>query len=105
MSGPAPMVDGPLIKTPSLVRSSLIVMAGYVASKAVGVVRDPLIARIFGAGEQLDAYYAAFNIPDLLFTLIAGGALASVFIPIFTDALAQRGQTQAWRVASAVINL
>ena len=48
-------------------------MAGYVASKAVGVVREPLIARTFGAGEQLDAYYAAFNVPDLLFTLIAGG--------------------------------
>ena len=88
-----------------LLRSTLIVMAGYLASKAVGVVREPIIARTFGAGEQLDAYYAAFNVPDLLFTLIAGGALASVFIPVFADAMTQRGQAEAWRVASATINL
>jgi putative peptidoglycan lipid II flippase len=99
------MVNASGVRASSLVRNTLIVMAGYVASKAIGVVREPLIARTFGAGEQLDAYYAAFNIPDLLFTLIAGGALASVFIPVFTDALARRGQSEAWRVASAVINL
>lgn len=95
----------PASAQPSLARSTLIVMAGYVASKAVGVIREPLIARTFGAGKQLDAYYAAFNVPDLLFTLIAGGALASVFIPVFTDTLARRGQPEAWRVASAIINL
>lgn len=90
---------------PSLVRNTIIVMSGYLATKIVALVREPLIARAFGTSEQLDAYYAAFNIPDLLFTLIAGGALASVFIPIFTDALSARGQADAWRVASAVINL
>lgn len=79
-------------------------MAGYLASKLVGLARDPLIARAFGARPELDAYYAAFNIPDLLFTLIAGGALATAFIPVFTEALSQRGRTDAWRLASAVIN-
>ena len=80
-------------------------MAGYLLTKLVALVREPLIARAFGTSDQLDAYYAAFNIPDLLFTLIAGGALASVFIPIFMDALNRRGQAEAWQVASAVINL
>ncbi len=91
--------------THSLVRNTAIVMGGYLLTKLVALVREPLIARAFGTGDQLDAYYAAFNIPDLLFTLIAGGALASVFIPIFTDALNRRGRAEAWRVASAVINL
>ena len=89
----------------SLARDTLIVMAGYLASKAVGVVREPLIGRAFGTGEQLDAYYAAFKIPDLLFTLIAGGALVTVFIPLFAETHAKRGEEPAWRMASAVLNL
>src|SRR5437870_11518282 len=93
------------MRSPSLLRSTMIVMGGYLLTKLVALVREPLIARAFGTGEQLDAYYAAFNILDLLFTLIAGGALASVFIPIFTDALNRRGREPAWQVASAIINL
>jgi len=89
---------------PSLLRSTLIVSAGYFASKLVGLARDPLIARAFGAQPELDAYYAAFNIPDLLFTLIAGGALATAFIPVFSEALAHRERAAAWQIASAVIN-
>src|SRR5437762_11217457 len=90
---------------PNLLRPALIVMGGYLLTELVALVREPLIARAFGTSAQLDAYYAAFNLPDLLFTLIAGGALASVFIPIYADALKQRGQVEAAQVASAVINL
>ncbi len=93
------------MKSTNLFRATLVVMSGYLVSKLVGIVREPLIARAFGTGESLDAYYAAFNIPDLLFTLIAGGALATAFIPLFTEALSQRGRDEAWRMASAVINL
>ena len=46
-------------------------MSGYLVTKVVALVREPLIGRAFGTSDQLDAYYAAFNIPDLLFTLIA----------------------------------
>ncbi|HZY45318.1 MAG TPA: murein biosynthesis integral membrane protein MurJ, partial [Anaerolineae bacterium] len=49
-------------------------------------------------------YYAAFGLPDLLFTLIAGGALASAFIPIFSAYLSRDDRSGAWRLASAVIN-
>ena len=90
---------------PNLLRPALIVMGGFMLTKLVALVREPLIARAFGTSAQLDAYYAAFNLPDLLFTLIAGGALASVFIPIYASALKQRGHVEAERVASAVINL
>jgi len=83
------------MRSPNLLRNTLIVMSGYLITKVVALVREPLIARAFGTSEQLDAYYAAFNIPDLLFTLIAGGALASVFIPIYADAMQQRLSTSA----------
>jgi hypothetical protein len=48
--------------------SSAIVMGGFLASKAIGVVRQSIIAATFGASGQLDAYYAAFKLPDLLLT-------------------------------------
>jgi putative peptidoglycan lipid II flippase len=51
-----------------------------------------------------DLYYAAFGLPDLLFTLIAGGALASAFIPVFSSYLIREDRTGAWKLASAVIN-
>lgn len=86
-------------------RAAVIVIAGYVASKAIALVRDRAIAQSFGASAVLDAYYAAFNIPDLLFTLIAGGALATAFIPVFAERLAldDEGHRVAWALASNVL--
>jgi putative peptidoglycan lipid II flippase len=71
----------------------------------MGLVRNMIIARQFGIGADLDAYYAAFKMPDLLFTVVAGGALATAFIPVFTDVLAHAGLARAWRLASAITNL
>jgi putative peptidoglycan lipid II flippase len=85
--------------------STLIVAAGFGAAKLTGVLNDFIIARLFGAGRELDAYYAAFGLPDLLFTLIAGGALAAAFIPVFTSYLATSEREHAWKLASGVINL
>ena len=84
--------------------SSAIVMGGFLASKAIGVVRQSIIASTFGASDQLDAYYAAFKLPDLLLTLIAGGAIATTFIPVFSDILTRGDRERAWRLASAVLN-
>ena len=84
--------------------SALIVAAGFLVSKVTGILDDLILAKIIGPGPQLDAYYAAFGLPDLLFTLIAGGALASAFIPVFSSYLAREDRTAAWRLTSAVIN-
>lgn len=88
-----------------LARSAGIVMAGFVVSKIVGLGREMVVAGTFGTGPELDAYYAAFGVPDFLFTLIAGGALASAFIPVFSGYLTRRDTAGAWRLASAVTNL
>ena len=53
-----------------------------------GLFRNIVIAATFGIGAELDAYYAAFKLPDLLFTVVAGGALATAFIPVFADYVA-----------------
>lgn len=80
-------------------------MVLFAASKLLGVVREALIAAAFGASAAYDAYLAAVRIPDILFTLIAGGALGSAFIPTFTGYFARDDAEGGWRLASAVINL
>jgi putative peptidoglycan lipid II flippase len=69
------------------------------------MLRNLLIARQFGIGSELDAYYAAFKLPDLLFTVVAGGALATAFIPVFVTRLTADDRAGAWRLASAITNL
>ncbi len=87
-----------------VILSALIVAAGFAAAKFTGVLDDFIVARVF-ARRELDAYYAAFGLPDLLFTLIAGGALAAAFIPVFTGYLAAGERAGAWKLASSVVNL
>ncbi len=84
--------------------AALIVGAGFLVSKVTGILDDLVLARTIGPGPELDAYYAAFSLPDLLFTLIAGGALASAFIPVFTGFLAREDRSGAWKLGSAVVN-
>jgi putative peptidoglycan lipid II flippase len=84
--------------------SALIVGAGFLVSKVTGILDDLILARTIGPGPELDAYYAAFGLPDLLFTLIAGGALAAAFIPVFTSFLTREDRSGAWKLASAVVN-
>lgn len=81
-------------------------MAGFVAANLVGLARQIIISRIFGTSADLDAYFAAFRVPDLIFNVIAGGALGSAFIPVFAGLLADEhgGRERAWRLASAVVN-
>lgn len=85
--------------------NSLIVTAGYVLSRALGLARDSLFARQFGTTDAADAYRAAYKLPDLLYLIIIGGALGSAFIPIFGELLTRDGRERAWRLASEVMNL
>lgn len=79
-------------------------MVFFVISRALGFVREMVIAGQFGTSAELDAYLAAFRLPDLLFQLVAGGALASAFIPTFTTCLVDGDEEGSWRLASAIAN-
>ena len=89
----------------SIARNTLIVAAAFGLAAAAGLLRNIILGRQFGIGADLDAYYAAFKLPDLLFSIVAGGALATAFIPVFADFLAADDRAGAWRLASAVTNL
>jgi putative peptidoglycan lipid II flippase len=88
-----------------IARASLIVMLTFLVSRLLGLLRDVVIGAQFGTSGSYDAYVAAFRIPDIIYTLIAGGILVSAFVPTFTDYLAREDRSGAWRLASAVINL
>ncbi len=87
-----------------IARNVVLVAGSFVLAAAAGLFRNIVIARTFGIGAELDAYYAAFKFPDLLFTVVAGGALATAFIPVFADYVAAGDCAGAWRLASAVVN-
>ncbi len=86
----------------SLVRSAALVGMFYVLSNVTGFAQRVVVAGRFGGGEALDAFYAAFRLPDLLFNVLAGGALASAFIPLFSGHLARGEAALAWALARRV---
>lgn len=80
-------------------------MALLAIGKAVGVVDDLVKARVFGTSADLDAFVAAGGLPELLNTVISGGALAAPFIPVLASYLSRDDQDHAWRLTSSVLNL
>ncbi|HLK57866.1 MAG TPA: murein biosynthesis integral membrane protein MurJ [Chthonomonadaceae bacterium] len=86
-----------------ILSASALLMATVLISRLLGLVRDRVIAAQFGQGLETDFYNAAFTVPDLLTYLIAGGALSSAFIPVFTKYLEQGKKNEAWRIFSVVM--
>ena len=86
-------------------RSALLLAALFSVDKVLALFRDIIIGRAFGASAVLDAYYAAFELPDGLFTIIAGSAMATTLIPVLTARIARRDDEGAWRLVATVINL
>jgi putative peptidoglycan lipid II flippase len=92
-------------KASRLSRVSLLLAVFFGIDKLMGVLRTVIIGRQFGLSEELDVFNAANNLPDLLFALISGGALAIAFIPVLSATLSKEGRESAWRLFSQVANL
>src|SRR5205807_1993253 len=89
-------------KHESLVRSAGVVSASVFLSRITGLVREIVMARLFGAGQVYDAFLLGFRIPNLTRDLFAEGALSSAFVPIFTEYLQGRSKEDAVRLANLV---
>ena len=88
-----------------VVNASVLVGALFGVDKIAGLARQVIVARAYGVGAELDAYNAANNLPDALFALISGGALAIAFIPVLTEVRAQGGRPALWALFARVVNL
>ncbi len=95
----------PVEQTRKLAGAAAIVMAAYVSSRLTGLLRDVAISYHFGTGPQLDAYNAAIAVPDLIFQVVAGAAVASAFIPVYSAYVARDAQDEAWAMLSSFFTL
>lgn len=86
-------------------RSAALVMAAFAVSRVLGLVRQVVMGAYFGTGPEMDAFIAAGRIPEAIFLVVAGGALGSAFIPMFSGRLAHRETAGAWRLSSAIITI
>ncbi len=88
----------------SLTASALFISIATLISRLLGITRDRLFAHFFGGGQVMDAYFAAFKIPDLIYNLLVAGALTAGFIPIFTELWEQKRET-VWPFVSNVLTI
>jgi putative peptidoglycan lipid II flippase len=94
---------GLLTREMTITEATVILMASFLISAVLGAVRQVLFNAQFGAGAAANAYYAAFRLPDTLFSLIAGGALSSAMIPVLLSTANEEGETAEWRLVSLVL--
>lgn len=90
--------------TAQIARSTALVMLAFGAAKLISLFQTVIIAQEVGVGTAWDTFVTANRVPELIFTLISGGALAHAFIPSFTGYLVKGDSVGAWIVASKVIN-
>lgn len=83
--------------------AAMLMAVATFASSVAGVVRQMVFARHFGTTEEFQAYIQAFRIPDLFYFLVAGGALRTGFIPVFTKYMAEGRADKAWRTFSVTL--
>ncbi|MFN8521529.1 MAG: murein biosynthesis integral membrane protein MurJ [Chloroflexota bacterium] len=84
---------------------SLLIMVGFVGSRILGLVRNIVIAQQFGTGREYEAFLAAIEVPDLVFQVLAGGAVGSAFIPVFASYIARGERREAWHLTNSVMAL
>lgn len=86
-------------------KASVIIGISFGINKLLGLARQYFIARQFGFSAEIDAFNVANNMPDLIFSLFAGGALAMAFIPVFAEYIDVEGRDHSWKLFSKVASL
>lgn len=86
-----------------VIKAAGVVGAATLLSRILGFIRDAVIAWYFGAGQNSDAFIAAFRIPNLLRKLLGEGSISNAFVPILTDYLAIDGKDEAFRLARSAL--
>src|SRR5436190_2824741 len=89
----------------SVLRSAGVIGIATMASRVLGLVRDQVLAYLFGAGDAMDAFRIAFRLPNVLRDLFAEGAMSAALVPSFTRALTTGGTDRAWQLGRNVITV
>ena len=87
-----------------LTNAVLIVMLTTFLSRIIGFVREMLLPNMIGVGVETDAYLNAYMFPDLMYSLLMGGAIAAALIPILTGYIDTGNEEKGWYAVSTFIN-
>jgi putative peptidoglycan lipid II flippase len=99
-------VTAPDARTEKLnTKAAGIIGLAVMCSRLLGLAREQIFAALFGGGAAMDAFTAAFRIPNLLRDLFAEGALSTAFVTTFSKTIARGGDEAAWRLANKVATL
>jgi putative peptidoglycan lipid II flippase len=98
---PAALAD----ETRGIARSASIIALGNVTSRALGFVRDGIMAPLFGTGPHVDALILALTIPNQLNDLLTGGLVNSALVPVFSEYATEEHRRGLWRLASSLLTL
>jgi putative peptidoglycan lipid II flippase len=92
---------------PSLARSTALMATGTLLSRITGLLRVTVLVATLGVGESrlADVYNVANTTPNIIYELVLGGILSSIFVPVFVEVRNTRGQRQAWHVARATMTI
>src|SRR5437764_13797671 len=86
-------------------RATGVVGIAILSSRVLGLIREVVIASLFGATRNMDAFLTAFRAPNMLRDLFAEGALSTAFVTTFSRRIATQGDVSAWRLATKVATL
>src|SRR3954471_21109546 len=86
-------------------RAAGVVGLAVLCSRVLGLARELILAKLFGAGFGMDAFVSAFRVPNLLRDLFAEGALSTAFVTTFSKKIAKEGDQSAWQLANKVATL
>ena len=90
-------------QTKNITRGALILGASYFISAILGLIRDRLLAGRFGAGLELDVYFAAFRIPDFVYNILILGGLIVAFLPLFAEYFS-KNKNEVWQMTNYILN-
>ena len=97
--------DSYFVKRQTILAGAGIMSAAALLSRLLGWVRDHEIGRYWGNTQHTDAYWAAFMVPDLLYFLLAGGALGAAIIPTFSAYLRRHEEEESWRATNILVTV
>ncbi len=89
----------------NIARAAGVLGFATIISRIMGMVRDMVVSRLFGAGFATDAFFAAFQIPNMLRRFFAEGALTSAFVPTFSEWYIHKGEEEARELANICFTL
>ena len=92
-------------KQKTILSGAVVIAVMLLASAILGLIRKRLYASVITPGPELDVFFAAFRLPDLVFQFLIGGSLNAAFIPIFSSYIAKHDREQTWGFVSSILNI